>query len=164
MKKYILLLIFVSIIFTGFAQDGTKKIPAINIYTLSGDTVNTASFFDGENPVIISFWSTWCKYCIKELDAFSALNKSWKKETGVRIIAIAVESKKESIINMVNRKNWDLEIYIDESGKLAHTLMGERISLPKLYLLDKNLTIVYSHYGFNKKVTNELYQNLINKL
>ncbi len=42
MKK-VLLFILMSTILTGFAQ-GSKKMPAINVFTVSGDTINSAHF------------------------------------------------------------------------------------------------------------------------
>ena len=49
----------------------SQKIPSVNIKTLEGKTINTSTFENNGNPIIISFWALWCKNCIKELEAIT---------------------------------------------------------------------------------------------
>lgn len=48
-----------------------QQIPDVKVRNQNGDVVQTRSLADGRTPVIVSFWSTTCKPCIKELDAIA---------------------------------------------------------------------------------------------
>ena len=66
-----------------------RSIPAADVKTLDGKTVNTSKFSNEGKPMIIDFWATWCKPCKKELDAISEVYADWQKETGVKLIAVS---------------------------------------------------------------------------
>ena len=65
-----------------------KKLPAVKVKNLKGETISTDKFNNDGKPFIINFWATWCKPCILELNNISENYSKWQKETGVKIIAI----------------------------------------------------------------------------
>ena len=84
MNKLILIAILINV---SIAQN----IPSVNIKTLEGKTINTASFENNGDPIIISFWALWCKSCIKELEAIYEVYEDWQDETGVKLVAISID-------------------------------------------------------------------------
>ena len=69
MKKIFCLTILAVLCTFGVAS--AQQFPSVQIETQDGKTIDTKTLIDGKTPVIISFWSTTCKPCIKELDAIS---------------------------------------------------------------------------------------------
>ncbi len=72
------------------AQDN-KTLPASEVENLEGQKVNTADFANDGKPMVISFWATWCKPCIKELKTIHDMYPDWQDETGVKVIAISID-------------------------------------------------------------------------
>ena len=151
-------ILFISIFF--FNSSVAQKIPSVNIKTLEGKTVNTASFENNGDPVIISFWALWCKSCIKELEAISEVYEDWQDETNVKIIAISIDdSRSMSKVNpYVNASDWDYEVYLDTNSDLKRA-MGVS-TVPHTFLLNAKKEIVWQHKGYIDGDENELYKEI----
>ncbi len=117
---------------------------------------------NGDKPVIVSFWATWCVPCIKELDAISEVYPDWQEETGVKLIAISVDDEKTArrIKPMVNGRGWtDYEIYHDYKGELQRAL--HITSVPYLIVIHKG-KIVYKKNSYTPGSEEKLYEIIQN--
>ena len=66
MKKLLIFTTFLSFSLISFSQNRT--LPKVELKTLDNNTFNTFDFDNDGKPIVISFWATWCKPCIKELN------------------------------------------------------------------------------------------------
>ena len=69
MKSIKVLLVVAFLAIVGIAQ--AQTLPAVTLKDINGMTVQTDKLSNDCNPFIISFFSTWCKPCNRELSAFS---------------------------------------------------------------------------------------------
>ena len=80
-----------------FAQE-TKSFPTlpenVSVKTLDGKTVQTSTFNNDGKPYILSFWATWCKPCLRELNTIKEVYEDWQEETGVKIIAVSIDDSR----------------------------------------------------------------------
>ena len=60
--------------------------------SLDNSNFNTSQFENNGNPIVISFWATWCKPCILELETINEVYEDWQDETGVKLIAISTDN------------------------------------------------------------------------
>lgn len=145
MKKIALILFFVLVLNKAF----TQNIPNVQIKSLENKIVNTQDLFDGESLVILSFWATWCKPCIKELDAYNENIIDWADETGVKLYAISIDNARSMsrVAPFVNGRGWnDLEFYLDPNEDLKRAM--NVINVPHTILLNGKGKILWQHTSY----------------
>ncbi len=158
-----LLFLLILILMGSFTTDAKRTLPKVDVKTLDGKIVNTSSFQNNGNPIIISFWATWCKPCVQELTTIADVYDDWREETGVKLIAISVDNSRTSggVLPLVNGKDWDYEVYLDENGDFKRA-MGVGL-VPHTFLLNGKGEIVWQHTSFTEGSELELI-NLVRKL
>jgi len=152
MKKLIIVIIIFVISINAFSQEITelKKIPSFDIKTLDGKTVNTSTFSNEGKPIILSFWATWCRPCLKELTAIHDVYEEWVEETGVKLIAVSIDDTKTSrnVSPTVNGKGWEFEFYLDENGDFKRAMSVN--NPPHTFILNENMEIVEQFTTFSE--------------
>lgn len=159
MKKLLLsLLVFSAFAFT-ISGDG-NKIPNATLKKLDGTKVNANTLSNDGKPMIISFWATWCKPCIAELNAVQENYPDWVKETGVKLVAISIDDARSSakVGPMVKTKGWEYEIYTDENQDFKRAMNVN--NPPQTFLVDGKGNIVWSHTGFAEGDEEKLFENV----
>ncbi|MEZ5082123.1 MAG: TlpA disulfide reductase family protein [Bacteroidales bacterium] len=150
-KILVIVSIFLTINFC-FAQEESQKnygkVPAIEVKTLEGTPFNMSEISNNGKPIIITFWATWCKPCIKEHDAINDVYEDWVDETGVKLYAISIDNARSSkqVMPTVNGKSWEFDVLLDENGDLKRAL---NVNVPPhTFIVDGNGFIVWQHVGY----------------
>lgn len=162
-KLYSLLLILLPVIASSQILDNKRPLPAVDLKSIDGTTVNSSDFDNGDAPIVISFWATWCKPCVTELTNISEVYDEWQKETGVKLIAISIDDARNQtkVAPFVNGKGWDYEVYLDMNADLKRALNVNLV--PHTFLLDKDNQIIWQHNSYAEGDEEHLYE-LIKKL
>lgn len=150
MKKIVLLfslLLAINSAARAQSKSGTP-LPAVDVKTTDGKTINTSKFANDGKPMIISFWATWCKPCKKELDAIAEEYADWQKETGVKLIAVSIDDARSSskVGPDAKSKGWEFEVYVDENSDFKRAMNVNNV--PHTFIVDGSGKIVWQHNSY----------------
>lgn len=142
-----------------YAQNaGAKSLPAADVKTMDGKSINTNTFSNNGKPIVISFWATWCKPCKKELDAIAEHYEDWVEQTGVKLIAISTDDSRSSskVAADVKSKDWKYDIYIDENQDFKRAMSVNMI--PHVFVIDGKGNVVWQHNSYADGDEDELFE------
>jgi peroxiredoxin len=168
MKNIFLIFSLILLVSISFAQDEAKnygKVPAIEVKTLDGKTVNMSEISNDGKPIILTFWATWCKPCIKEHDAINDVYEDWVEETGVKMIAISIDNARSAmrVSPTVSGKGWEFEVLLDVNSDFKRA-MNVNVP-PHTFIIDGEGNIVWQHVGYldgDEQEYIEIVQKIIN--
>ena len=146
MKK----LFFVMLLaFLAYSVAYSQEIPQVQLKDLKGKVVNSQDIIENDGkPVMVCFFATWCKPCIKELTAFSEAYEDWTDETGVKIIAVSIDDARStnSVGPFVNARGWEFDVYLDSNGDFKRAMNVNNI--PHSFLLDGKGNVAWQHTSY----------------
>lgn len=99
--------------------------------------------------LVVTFWATWCKPCIREMPAFVELQRQYA-EHGVQFVGIALDTADlvEAFFNNLEiMVNFPILIGGEEAVAVAQAYGNEVGVLPYTVMTDKQGRIAYAHYG-----------------
>ncbi len=154
LKSGIILFLFVTILvsFVGSGNLG-KPLPNEEVKTLNGSKVELKSI---TKPAIISFWSTTCIPCIKELNAINSKYDSWKQKHNLEVYAISTDDARFAprVPAIVNKKYWKFPVYTDQEKKIFKAL--NITSNPYTIIINSSGKIIYEHKSYREGDEDEL--------
>ncbi len=137
MKKFLLAAVALVLSLSAFAE-----LPSVQLKDINGKRVNTATLNNGGKPYIISFFATWCKPCLRELDAINEVYADWQDETGVKLIAVSIDKAQDEskVKPLVNSKGYEYQVLLDPNGDFKRA-MGVNM-VPTVFIIDGKNNIV----------------------
>jgi thiol-disulfide isomerase/thioredoxin len=123
-------------------------IPSVKVKKLDGSVVSTDQITNDGKPIILSFWATWCKPCIKELEAINEVYADWQKETGVKLVIVSIDDARtnSSVAPFVNGRGWEYESYLDPNGDFKRAMNVNMV--PHVFLLNGNREVINQHTSY----------------
>ena len=139
----------------------TAQLPNVKLKDVRGNNIDVSKIENKGNPIIISFWATWCKPCKAELNAIAEEFEDWVDETGVKLIAISIDDARSSsrVEPYVNAMGWDYTILMDPNGDMKRAMNVNNV--PHTFLLNGEGKIVWDHNNYSPGDENELYDEVV---
>ena len=135
-------------------------LPEVTLRDIDGKEVNVADLTKNGKPVIISFFATWCKPCMRELKAIDELYADWQDETGVTMYIVSIDQAQDihKVAPLVRGNGWEYKVLLDPNGTLKRAMNVQNV--PHLFVLDSKGKTVYNHTGYTEGDENEIVKYL----
>ena len=110
-------------------------LPDIVLQDVDGKNVNVANLGKTGKQVIISFFATWCKPCMRELKAVHEIYPDLQEETGVEMYIVSVDKGQDSqkVKPLVDGNGWEYHVLLDPNGTFARAMNVQ--SIPHMFIL-----------------------------
>lgn len=130
------------------ALSASAALPSVQLKDVNGKTVDTAELSNDGKPFVISFFSTKCKPCIRELTAIMEVYDEWQEQTGTRVIIVSTDEAQDvqKVKPLVERKGWEFETLLDPSWEFKRQMGVNEI--PHAFIVDGEGNIVWNHQGY----------------
>lgn len=152
--------IVISLLIALFGLNSRAALPEVTLQDIEGNHVSMASLAGEGKPVILSFFATWCKPCMRELKAISELYPDWQEETGVEMYIISIDQAQDvqKVRPLVDGNGWEYHVLLDPNGTFKRAMNVQNI--PHLFVLDGKGTIVFQQAGYTDGEETEIAKYL----
>ncbi|MGR6087855.1 MAG: TlpA family protein disulfide reductase [Arcticibacter sp.] len=156
MKK---LLTAITLAFAAFTAQA-QSVPDVKIKNMDGATVSTNTIANDGKPMIISFWATWCKPCIKELETIHEVYADWREQTGVKLVIVSIDDTRttSSVAPFLNAKGWEYESYLDVNSDFRRAMNVNMV--PHTFLLNGKREVLDQHTSFAPGDEDKLFEKV----
>ena len=140
--------VIITIVLAAWIAGGYAALPDVTLKDINGKEVNIASLSNSGKPVILSFFATWCKPCMRELKAIHELYPDWQDEKGVQMYIVSIDTGQDvqKVAPLVNGYGWEYKVLLDPNGTLKRALNVQNV--PHMFIIDSNGKTVYNHSGY----------------
>lgn len=145
MRKFLLCAVMLIASVSAFAQ-----LPSVKVENMSGESFDTSDILMKGVPSIVSFWSTSCKPCIRELDAIYEALPDWLDEVKFQVVAVSTDDNRllAKARSLAEGHGWS-EDYLLLFDKNQDFMRAMNVSVvPHVFVLDAKGKVVYSHTSY----------------
>jgi len=139
---------------TTMSYGADAKAPEFTLPNLDGEDVTLSELLK-DGPVIVDFWATWCKPCIK---AFPDLQEIFDKyeDCGLTVLAISIDGPRSTskVGALIASKGNTFEVLLDPSQAVARKF--HVTSVPRTVLVRQDGTVAWAVTGYRPTNHEEL--------
>jgi len=130
--------------------------PDFTVQTLEGKEL-TLDSLEGDVVVVMFFLHT-CPHCHEMLKFMKTLRKQLGRDD-FEVVAISLQNKPGAVNGMISELGLDYPVYLDPDGK-AQKSYPATLSVPQIFLVDREQRIIASHEGSDGRVKALLLMNI----
>lgn len=143
-------LLTVVVLLLGLSTQAQEQagLPNVQLKDIQGNVVKLQDLTTAGEPLIISFWATWCTPCKKELSNYAELYDDWQKDFKVKVVAISIDDARNTakVKAYVNGVKWPFQVLLDPNEDMKRSLNFQTV--PFTILIDGNGKIIYRHNSY----------------
>ena len=153
---FAILMLLASTIHYASAAPGSGDMAPGYIGTTLDDKELAVSNFRGK-VVVVSFWATWCPYCLKELPILEGIQQSAGAD---KVQVIAINTEERAVFRKVSRALSQLTLGMSyDPGKKSATLYGVN-GIPHLVIIGRDGRILKVYRGYDESSLDGIVESL----
>lgn len=142
----------------GKAPGVGQRVKGFKLETTKGKTISPASYKG--RVMLLNFWGTWCKPCLKELPEFSRLYRRYRKH-GLTLVAVATDEDSAAVDEFIKSKKISAKVAIGGEGAAGQ--YGAR-TFPFTFVVDSKGVIRAAYDGYKPKCMGKLEADIREQL
>ena len=132
----------------------SKKAAGFSLAALDGNTYSLADY-RGKKKVVVSYWASWCGPCRMELPMLADFYRKYHKDSSdFEILAVSIDDDRAAAESFAQSAKLPFPVLLDLDSKVADSYSVE--SIPSLFVIDSNGTIVYGVTGLDQTLQFQL--------
>jgi peroxiredoxin len=122
------------------------KAPDFTLKNLKGKNVRLSEVLK-EGPVLLSFWSTWCKNCPAEMRHYQRFADKYAKQ-GLTVLSISIDNSKtvSKVRPWIQGRRFTFPVLLDTNNKVKRLYHVGPV--PHTFIVDRQGNLTYSHVGY----------------
>jgi cytochrome c biogenesis protein CcmG/thiol:disulfide interchange protein DsbE len=135
-----------------------ENAPQLVLETIDGSTFSLEKA-RAEGPVVLDFWATWCKPCIKGLPKLQEIAQAYK-EKGVQVLTVNVDGPRNrpKVRPFMRRHNIELPVLLDQTNEVLS--LFHLAGVPATLIIAADGTVFYKHQGYRSGDAEKLKEKL----
>lgn len=144
MQQYIVIAVL-TVLLSVTAYAGNKA-QDFTLQDLNGKRVTLSKQLE-KGPVLLDFWATWCKPCLKELPHINEIHKKYAGK-GLQVYSITIDNAKSQsrVKPLIMGKKYEFEVLLDTDSEVIKLYGGKYP--PITVLIDQSGEIIYNKFGY----------------
>jgi peroxiredoxin len=126
-----------------------QKLQAFDLATTDGKQVTHRSY--GGRVLVVNFWGTWCKPCLKELPEFDRVYRRYRNH-GLTLVAIATDEDGAPVREFIAKRKLAAKVLI---GGEAYANKYASPTFPFTFIVDPRGVIRASYRGYKPECLGE---------
>jgi peroxiredoxin len=129
-------------------------VPNFVLKDLDGKDVSLADL-RAKGPVVIDFWATWCKPCLRELPHVDSLRVKYADQ-GLEVVAISIDETRSlaKVKSYIKTHDYGFRVLLDPNQRTLRQLQG--VNVPYVVVISKDGQRLYTHSGYREGDEKEL--------
>lgn len=143
-----------------------KKPIMFELQTVEGTTYKLEEEI-GKKVILLDFWATWCKPCLRELPHINSIYEKYKDQN-LQVLAISIDTaaSKSQIRPTVNRYKFTFPVLLDTDNNVIRSYSPSR-NVPYLVIIGADGTIIREFSGYkpgDEKLVEDIVKEELEKL
>lgn len=128
---------------TALIHHQTSTLPTTPLTTLENTTVTLPGLAEGQRPMVVNLWASWCPPCVREMPVLAAAQQN---HPDIEVVFVNQGEQPESIRQFLRQHNLSLEnLLVDSTGELGR-LTGSQV-LPTTLFYSADGRQIDAHIG-----------------
>ena len=138
----------------------SAQVPSVKVENSKGESFDTAALLEEGTPMIISFWSTTCKPCIRELEAVYDGLPDCLEEVEFCVVAVSTDDSRQlaKAKSFAEGRGWgsDFTLLFDKNQDFMRAMNVTVV--PHVFVVDAKGKVVFSHTAYVQGGEVELFE------
>ena len=124
------------------------SVPNFELKDIDGKTFKLGDQL-GRGPILIDFWATWCKPCLRELPHLETLRKKYESQQ-LLVVAISVDESRtvSNVKSYVKTRGFGFRVLLDPNQEVFRKLGGR--AMPHQVIVAPDGSRIAVHTGYRE--------------